>query len=102
MKNRALEALRNVVFTQRYHLQVAQEAWDRAIEKIQTNTNQMNVFGVWQADQFQNLLKLHVIIAERDRVVREVTASLEKADPCPVRDKKRAKSLSTKAKRRKA
>jgi len=55
-----------------YHLDEAQRAWDTTIKRIHDNPNQMNVFGIWQRDQLNDMTTIHALVIERDRVVRSL------------------------------
>ena len=61
-----------------YHLDEAQRAWETTIKRIHDNPNQMNVFGVWQRDQLQDMATIRTLVIERDRVVRALRNFIDK------------------------
>ena len=55
-----------------YRLKQAEEIWNTLVDKIRTNPNQMNIRGLWQAEQLQTLVNVHIRVNERDREVAEL------------------------------
>lgn len=62
--DRALDAIR-------YKRDQAEAAWNERVKLIRENPNQMNIRGVWQADQLADLVRLHAIFTAFDTALVE-------------------------------
>ncbi len=69
-------ALRAIIRGQELELKQDEERWDKIVEKIRSNPNQMNIRGVWQADQLTSLQTLRVMVLQRERILVELRYEL--------------------------
>ena len=81
MRAESKRLLEDFLTYQEYHLDEAVRAWDTTHKRIIANPNQMNVFGVWQDEQLHDLLKLRVVVLERQRAVEELRNFINKPKP---------------------
>jgi hypothetical protein len=78
MRKESKDLLETFLTFQEYHLNEARRAWDTAVQRIRDNPNQMNPQGVWQREQLADLETLRVLIADRDRLCRELRSFIDK------------------------
>lgn len=55
-----------------HRLEQAEDAWQSVVAKIRDNPNQLNPYGIWVGDMLADMVRLHAVIVDRDRQLREL------------------------------
>lgn len=81
MRAESRDLLETFLTYQEYHLNEAKRMWDTVWDRIRKIPNLSNPQGVWQREQLADLETLRILIAERDRVVRELRDYIHRPKP---------------------
>jgi hypothetical protein len=78
MRAESRDLLETFLTYQEYHLNEAKRSWETAWDRIRKIPNTSNPMGIWQREQLEDFRVLHILILERDRVVRELRDYIHK------------------------